>query len=165
VNDIWQELKTKLEAQLVVYKSLQQLLLDEQEAIGNLDTTRMDQLNKGKEDLVVQQRQSTEILRSLLAKLTKQLALPAGSNLGAIVTSAPKEAQPALQYLKTEISRISTELKNLADQNRAVLERFLGTVNESLGFLTRTLNSSNMYGSSGTYRTERTGAMIVNREA
>lgn len=165
MSDIWQELKTKLETQLVVYTNLQQLLLDEQEAISNLDTSKMDQLNKGKEELVVQQKQSTEILRGLLAKLASQLALPVGSNLGTIVTAAPKEAQPSLQYLKTEIGRISTELKKLADQNRAILERFLGTVNESLGFLTRTLNSSNMYGSSGTYRTERTGAMIVNREA
>jgi len=70
-----------------------------------------------------------------------------------------------LAPLQKQLQEAGSAVKELAVQNRAVLERFLGTINESLGFLTRILNSSSFYGANGTYRTERTGAMIVNREA
>jgi hypothetical protein len=54
----------------------------------------------------------------------------------------------------------------LAEQNRVMLERFLGVVNDSLAYILRILNTSNTYGVRGTYLSNtQAGAVMVSREA
>lgn len=165
MSDMLQEMAAALERQRMVCAELQHLLQDEQEAISNLDSTRMEQINAGKEEVMVRQKRAADELRGLLDRLARQYGLPAGSTLGAVLAAAPKEAGRLLYPLQEQLNEVGTSLRSLAEQNRTMLERFLGTVNDSLGFLTRILNSSSMYGANGAYRTERSGAMIVNREA
>lgn len=165
MSDALQEMTAALERQLAVCAQLQQLLQSEQEAISSLDTARMEQINAGKEEVMQRQKRTADELRSVLDRLARQYGLPGGSTLGAVLAAAPREAARPLYSLQQQLQEVGMALQALAEQNRAMLERFLGTVNDSLGFLSRILNSSSMYGANGTYRTEQTGAMIVNREA
>jgi len=70
--------------------------------------------------------------------------------------------EPLQQAAKQGGSAVSV----LANQNRGMLERFLGVVNESLGFILRILNTSNTYGVRGTYLSNvQAGAVMVSKEA
>ena len=71
-----------------------------------------------------------------------------------------------LEPLQREIKQCSSSVSVLANNNRTMLERFLGVVNESLSFILRILNTSNTYGVRGTYLANaQAGAVMVSKEA
>lgn len=150
---------------LRLLKELHQTLLDEQQAIANLDSGRMDGLNMQKEQLAAMQRKIAEQLRVCLVKAATGLGLPPEARLTEIITKLTTAQKMQLEPLQSSLRGAAAAVAEVAEQNRGMLERFLGVVNDSLGFLTRVLNSSSMYGSNGMYRTEQTSAMILNREA
>jgi len=160
-----QELAAALAEQLAVFTELKQLLLDEQKAMSTLDTPFLEAINSSKEQVVIRQMKATDQLRNVMGRMARQAGVPVDSSLSDLLHALPKDAVQQLAPLQKQLQEAGSAVKELAVQNRAVLERFLGTINDSLGFLTRILNSSSFYGANGTYRTERTGAMIVNREA
>lgn len=166
MNDSVQALANALTEQMDVCNELRRLMHDEQQAIIALDTARMEELNSLKEQAVLRQRRSADILKNAMAQLARQTGLDTKSSLSDLIGKLPVEAAKKLTPLQRELQQTGAAVAELAQQNKEVLERFLGTVNNSLGFITRVLNSSNFYGSGGTYlNNERTGAMIVNREA
>lgn len=165
MSDAVQELAAALAEQLAVCTELKQLLLDEQKAMSTLDTPFLEAVNSSKELVVNRQMKATDQLRNVMGRMSRQAGLPVDSSLSELLRTLPKDAVQQLAPLQKQLQEAGSAVKELAAQNRAVLERFLGTINESLGFLTRILNSSNFYGANGAYRKEQTGAMIVNREA
>ncbi len=165
MSDAVQELAAALAEQLAVCAELRKLLLDEQKAMSTLDTSFLEAINSSKEQIVSRQRKATDQLRNVLGRLARHAGIPADSSLSELLNTLPKDAVQQLAPLQKQLQEAGSAVKELAFQNRAVLERFLGTINDSLGFLTRILNSSNFYGANGAYRKEQTGAMIVNREA
>lgn len=166
MNDTVQALFNALTEQLEICTELKRLMLDEQQAIVALDTARMEELNNLKEQTVLRQRRSAEALKNAMGQLARQTGRDAKSPLSDMIRALPAEAAKKLIAVQKELQQTGADVTELARQNKEVLERFLGTVNTSLGFITRVLNSSNFYGAGGTYlNNERTGAMIVNREA
>ncbi len=155
-----------LTEQLSVLRELQQTLQDEQKAIVGLDTQTMEMLNSQKEQLVNRQRSLSESIRLALIEAAGQLGLASSASLGEIVENSPASMRNLLEPLQREIKQCSSSVSLLANNNRTMLERFLGVVNESLSFILRILNTSNTYGVRGTYLANaQAGAVMVSKEA
>jgi len=159
-------LAAALQEQLAVFSELSRLLQEEQEAIVSLDTARMEQLNSLKEPVVARQFRAADGLRDALAGLSRQLGGASVKTVSELLQKLPKEAAKEILPLQQTVQEVANTVHRQAQHNRELLERFLGTVNDSLGFLLRVLNTSNQYGASGTYiQRAQAGAVMVNREA
>lgn len=152
--------------QLSVLKELEQALQDEQKAIVSLNTPMMEALNSQKEQLVNRQRKVAETLRTVMADTATQLGLLTSIPLTDMLQKMPTAMRTQVEPLQQATKQAGSAVSVLANQNREMLERFLGVVNESLGFILRIVNASNTYGARGTYLSNsQTGAVMVNREA
>ncbi len=159
-------LSEALTEHLQLLNDLHQTLQDEQKAIVAIDTKLMESLNCHKEQLIVRQRKVTETVQGVMAKTAVQLGLSPSATLSEIVCAMPPEMKIEVQPLQQAIKQAAADVSLLASQNRSLLEKFLGVVNESLSFILRILNTSNIYGRSGTYITNiQAGAVMVNKEA
>lgn len=155
-----------LKEQLTVMRELQQVLQEEQQAITGLDTASMELLNGQKELLVARQRTIAEQLRQSLTETAVQLGLPASATLSDIISKMPNSMKVELEPLQQAAKQAGSAVSVLANQNRGMLERFLGVVNDSLGYILRILNTSNTYGVRGTYLSSvQAGAVMVSKEA
>lgn len=152
--------------QTTILKELQQTLQDEQKAIAALDTQLMEALNSQKEQLLSRQRTMTETLHSVLSDTAGQYGLAPSATLGELIEKMPASVKGQVAPLQQTARQTGTAVSVLANQNRAMLERFLGVVNDSLGFILRILNTSNTYGVRGTYLSNaQSGAVMVSKEA
>ena len=155
-----------LSEQLTVFKELQQVLQDEQQAIAKLDTQQMEILNGQKELLVARQRSAAESLRGVMSETAGQFGLPTSVTLSEIIEKMPASMKAQVEPLQKEAKLAGSAVSVLANQNRGMLERFLGVVNDSLGFILRILSTSNTYGVRGTYLSNsQAGAVMVSKEA
>lgn len=155
-----------LTEQLTVMRELQQALQDEQKAITGLDTMLMETLNGQKELLVARQRRVADLLRNSMTETAVQFGLPQSATLSEIIEKMPTSMKTQIEPLQQAAKQAGSAVSVLANQNRGMLERFLGVVNDSLGFILRILNTSNTYGVRGTYLSNmQAGAVMVNREA
>jgi hypothetical protein len=152
--------------QVNILKELQQTLQDEQKAIVALDTQLMEALNSQKEQLVSRQRTMTETLHAVMSETSVQYGLASSATLGELIEKMPTSMRGQVEPLQQAAKQAGSAVSLLANQNRGMLERFLGVVNESLGFILRILNTSNTYGVRGTYLSNsQAGAVMVSKEA
>jgi flagellar biosynthesis/type III secretory pathway chaperone len=155
-----------LTEQLVVLNELQLALQDEQKAIVSLDTALMQAINSQKEQLVNRQRKAAELLRGVLSESAAQYGLPSSATLSEIIEKMPSSMRVQVEPLQQATKQVGSAVSVQANQNRGMLERFLGVVNDSLGFILRILNTSNTYGVRGTYLSnQQAGAVMVSKEA
>ncbi|ACD96982.1 flagellar protein FlgN [Trichlorobacter lovleyi] len=155
-----------LSEQLMVLNELQKTLNDEQKAIANLDTPLMEVLNNQKELLIARQRTIAENLRAALTETAGQLGMPPSVTLSEMLEKMPASMRARVEPLQQAVKQTGSAVSVVANQNRGMLERFLGVVNESLSFILRILNTSNTYGVRGTYlNNTQSGAVMINREA
>lgn len=160
------ELMRYLAMQQACLQEIYSLMKDEEKAIVALDTERMNELNMHKDELLQRQRSLVLDGKQLTSSIALKLGLPNNSAIAQIIDRMEPKHQEELHVLHNGLTELATKVKGVANTNRVMLERFLSTVNESLAFILRVLNSSNMYGAAGTYLNHvRTGAMMVNREA
>ena len=152
--------------QTKILKELQQTLEDEQKSIAALDTQAMEALNSQKEQLIQRQRLMTETLHGVLSATALQYGLASSSTLSEIIEKMPLSIRGQVEPLQQAARLAGVEVSMLANQNRGMLERFLGVVNDSLGFILRILNTSSTYGVRGTYLSNaQSGAVMVSKEA
>lgn len=64
-----------------------------------------------------------------------------------------------------ELNATADQIKELLNLNRDIAARFAASVGNTLDFLTRIINQTSTYGSSGSYQQRPSGAMLINREA
>lgn len=152
--------------QVTILNELQQTLQDEQKAIAALDTVLMEALNSQKEQLIARQREGAVQLHKVMSETAAQLNLPLSATLSELMEKMPSSMRTQLEPLQQSAKQAGSAVSVLANQNRGMLERFLGVVNESLGFILRILNTSNTYGVRGTYLSNsQAGAVMVSKEA
>lgn len=155
-----------LSEQVRLLQQLQQTLQDEQKAIAALDTDVMETLNIQKEQLISRQRSTAETLRAVMAETANRLGVPAAATLSELIEKMPPTMKAQLEPLQLNAKQIGSSVSVLANQNRGMLERFLGVVNDSLAYILRILNTSNTYGVRGTYLgNTQAGAVMVSKEA
>jgi flagellar biosynthesis/type III secretory pathway chaperone len=152
--------------QTKILKELQQTLQDEQKAIVALDTQAMEALNSQKEQLIQRQRLVAETLHGALSATALQYGLASSATISEVIEKMPLAIRGQIEPLQQAARQAGLEVSVLANQNRGMLERFLGVVNDSLGFILRILNTSNTYGVRGTYLSNtQAGAVMVSKEA
>jgi flagellar biosynthesis/type III secretory pathway chaperone len=152
--------------QTKILKELQQTLQDEQKAIVALDTQAMEALNNQKDMLIQRQRLMTETLHGVLSATAVQYGLTSSATLSEVAEKMPASIRGQIEPLQQAARQAGSVVSVLANQNRGMLERFLGVVNDSLGFILRILNTSNTYGVRGTYlANSQSGAVMVSKEA
>nr|BAO02567.1 FlgN family protein [uncultured bacterium] len=155
-----------LTEQLTVMQELQQVLQDEQKAIIKLDTTLMETLNSQKEQLIASQRRLADALRVSMSETAGKFGLSPSATLSEIIEKMPTAMKSQIVPLQQAAKQTGSAVSVLANQNRGMLERFLGVVNDSLAYILRILNTSSTYGVRGTYLANtQSGAVMVNREA
>lgn len=160
------DLKDYLANQITALEELQQLLQDEQQAVATLDTAKMEVLNQQKEQAQERQRKIIDTGRQTISVLAREYGLPSETTLSRLIERIETQQKAELLVLQKEAAERANRVRVLAHENKGMLERFLGAVDESLGFLLRVLNTSNQYGASGAYVARRqSGAVMVNREA
>lgn len=114
----------------------------------------------------MRQFKTADALRDAIGTLARQVGGTPVKTVSELLQKLPKETAAELAPLQRKVQENGVAVNELARQNRGMLERFLVTVNDSLGFLLRVLNTSNQYGSAGTYiQRTQSGAVMVNREA
>ncbi len=154
-----------LSEQTTILHELQQTLQDEQRAIAEINTPLMESLNGQKEQLILQQRQAAEKLRQAITEAANQYGLPQSVGLPEVMEKMPPAIRSQVEPLQQNAKKLGTAVSVLANQNRGMLERFLGVVNDSLSFILRILSTSTTYGMRGTYlANNQSGAVMVNRE-
>ncbi len=160
------ELMRYLAMQQACLQELYNLLKDEEQAIITVDTDRMNALNLLKESVNNRQRSIMLEGKEVLAAIARKAGLPQNATISQVIEKMEPRQQAELNVLHNGMTELAAKVKYTANNNRGMLERFLATVNDSLAFILRILNSSNIYGSSGVYLNHgRTSAMMVNREA
>jgi hypothetical protein len=126
----------------------------------------MEQLNSQKEPVVARQFRAADALRDAIAGVSRQFGGSPVKTVTDLLQKVPKDVAQELVPLQKAVQEAGAAVHQQAQHNHGLLERFLGTVNDSLGFLLRVLNTSNQYGASGTYvQRTQAGAVMVNREA
>lgn len=160
------DLKNYLENQLSALRDLHNILQEEQKAVISLDTDRMGQLNIRKEEIQDRQQSMVAEGRRIISSVAIKMGLPADTSLSRLIERLDRSEQPELMILQKDVVEMAAQVRQAAGENSGLLERFLGTVNESIGFLLRVLNTSNQYGASGSFIPRiQSGAVMLNREA
>lgn len=162
------ELKKLAEEILVqskYFKELASCLERETGELSNVNLVAMTELNKDKEEIAARIESHTEPLKKAMLDVIRREGLDVETTLGGLSAVLKKKGN-------LEIPRLYGELKQLTDRNRQLLalnkeiaEKFAESVGSTIELLTRVVNQSNFYGSSGGYQQRPTGSVLINREA
>ncbi len=162
------ELKKLAEELLIQSKYLKELascLERETAELSNINLVAMAELNKEKEEIAARVESRTEPLKKAMLDVIRREGLDIETSLGGLSVVLKKKGN-------LEIPRLYVDLKQLADRNRQLLilnkeiaEKFAESVGSTIEVLTKVVNQSNFYGSSGGYQQRPTGSVLINREA
>ena len=162
-------MKTKKLAEILAtqLQLLEELLLNlerETPELAEINLTALTEINSLKEGVAVRIDEHTAPLRQTISDVAVSLALPSTAPLGAVAELLGKQGNKEISRLHQDLNRLTERVRQVASLNRDVAERFLLSVNNSLNFLTHMLNQSTVYGASGGYLRQQSGAFMINRE-
>jgi flagellar biosynthesis/type III secretory pathway chaperone len=147
------------------FKELASCLERETVELSNINLVVMDELNKEKEEIASRVESRTEPLKNAMMDVIRREGLDIETTLGGLCLVLKKKGN-------LEIPRLYGDLKLLADKNHQLLilnkeiaEKFAESVGSTIDVLTKVVNQSNLYGSSGGYQQRPTGSVLINREA
>lgn len=153
---------TVLSTQLVLLKELLTLLEQETIELTSINITSMETLNQRKAETTVNIEAQSAVLRQSLAEYAAAHGLSPEITLGTVITML---AGKDILQLHTELKSVAQRVQDVAALNLEIAERFAETASTSLNLLTRLINQSSLYGTSGGYQTRPTGSIMINREA
>ena len=158
-------LANALSIQSGYFRELATSLERETRELSDINLEAMAEVNKQKEEIAVKIESHTEPLRLAIKNVALREGLNSEISLRELASAFKKKGN-------LEIPRLYGELKELADKNRELLtinreiaEKFAESVGTTIELLTRIVNQSNFYGSSGGYQQRPTGSVLINREA
>lgn len=159
------KLSDTLTVQLRLLEELLALLERETRELADIRLDAMAEINGLKEDVTKRIEEHTVPLRHVIGEVAASMGLPKDCPLGELAAHLGKQKNSEIPRLHRELNRVADRVQQVAMMNREIAERFVSTVNNSLGFLTRILNQSTVYGASGAYQQRQAGAVMINREA
>ncbi|MBI2354721.1 MAG: flagellar export chaperone FlgN [Deltaproteobacteria bacterium] len=154
-----------LSEQQKLLEELLALLVRETGELTGLHIDAMAEINGLKEDVAARIEAHTTQLRQVIGEALAGAGLPPGATLGDLAALMKKQGDTGIPRLHVELNMLAERVRQAAAMNREIAERFAATVNQSLGFLARILNQSNLYGVSGGYQQRPAGAVMINMEA
>ena len=158
-------LTNALSSQLQMFEELLAILTRETEELSEINLKAMSEINGQKEEVTSRIEAHTAPLRRAIGEMASSQGLTADASLGDLVAKLKKKGNKEIPRLHQDLFKIVAKIRQTADLNREIAERFVSTVNTSLNFLTRIINQSNIYGASGGYQRRPAGAVMINREA
>lgn len=162
------ELKKMIEeltVQTGLLNELLQVLERETAEMGDVNINAMNLSNKAKEELTARIAEQTPCLQQAISAQAVREGLPGSASLGTVAAHIAKRGNRDLLTKQQQIQRTAERVQQVAALNREIAERFSASVTTSLNMITRLINQSNVYGSSGGYQPRSTGAVMINREA
>lgn len=159
------ELLDRLAVQSGLLDELLAVLERETVEMGNINVNAMAEVNQAKEELINRISGHTQTMQQALSGLAVSYDLPATTSLKGIAEHLAKNGNGELLLKLERLSRTSDRIQQVAALNREIAERFSTTITTSLTLITRLINQSNVYGASGGYQRNSTGAVMINREA
>lgn len=162
------ELK-KLIAEIAVQTELLNELLGvlerETTEMGDVNVAAMNISHQAKEALIARIAEHSPQIRQAITNLAAREGMPSAASLGAVAEHIAKKGNREVLAKQQQIRATAERVQQVASLNREIAERFSASVTSSLNLITRLINQSNVYGSSGGYQPRSTGAVMINREA
>lgn len=161
------ELRQLLEetsAQSALLKELLQVFEQETVEMAAVNISAMNISNKAKEELIARIDSNSRALERTISEFALREGLDKSSTLKAVAEHAAKRGNSQLLAIQQQLGLTADQIKQVATLNHEIAERFTESVTSSLNLITRLINQSNVYGSSGSYQPRATGAVMINRE-
>jgi flagellar biosynthesis/type III secretory pathway chaperone len=133
-------------------QTLQELLgvLEEEHAsLLQMETARLDELTGAKQVLHDRLLATSRQCRQLLVPLAEKAGLSTARTLTPLLPKLPPTAAATLRELQGRLVQLGQRLEQLTNENGALLNNALSTVNRSLEFFGRIFNRGATYGGSG----------------
>jgi len=140
-------------------------LESETPALANINLEALSEINRHKDEIAARIEEHTTPLRKIISEVAVSLSLPSSAPLGTVSEQLGKMGNDEIPRMHHDLNRLAERVRQTASLNHDIAERFMGSVSNSLNFLTHMLNQSTVYGASGGYLKRHTGAFMVNREA
>lgn len=159
-----ENLKTALELQLKLLEELHRLLKQETEELSEIHLDSMAEINSEKENVAARIGIHSALIRKEIEEAASREGLSSKVTLGELAVRYKQKGNKDVSGLHEELNRVSVRIRETIGINREIAERFAASVTSSLELLTRVINQSNTYGTSG-YQQRPTSAVLINREA
>jgi flagellar biosynthesis/type III secretory pathway chaperone len=157
-----QTLISALETQLQLLEGFYDLLSRETRELSEIHLDAMAEINSQKESIAARIEAQSVLVRKEIEEAAIREGLSAKATLGEL---AAKCNQKDITRFHKDLNSVAGRIKQISSANCDIAERFAASVASSLSLLTRVINQSNTYGSSGSYQQRTTGAVMINREA
>jgi flagellar biosynthesis/type III secretory pathway chaperone len=159
------KLIAEISLQAALLDELLQVLERETVEMGDVNISAMDLSNRTKEELFAKIAGQTPILQQAISAHAVCEGLPVSASLGELAKCIAKRGDRELLTKQQQIHRTAERIRQVSALNVEIAERFSSSVTSTLGLISRLINQSNIYGSSGGFLRQPAGAVIINREA
>ena len=159
------KLMTAVTVQVALLDELLALLERETVEMGDINIEAMTITNLAKEELHKKIAEHTPVMQQVISNMAVREGLSSGTSFGVIAKHLAKKGIKELHDKQEQLIKTGNRIQRVAAMNREIAERFASTISTSLNLITRLINQSNVYGSSGGYQQRQTGAVMINREA
>lgn len=155
----------EIDIQTEIMKELLQVLERETAEMGDINIIAMNLSNQTKEELIARIAEHTPHLQKAVSVFAVDRGLSESTTLGVVAKHVAKNGNQQLLAKQQQILSTAELVQQVSTLNKEIAERFASSITSSLGLITRLVNQSNIYGSSGGYQQRPAGAVMVNREA
>jgi len=154
-----------LEAQLGLLEEFYALLSRETRELADVNLNAMSEINSRKEVLAASIETQSAQVGNRIKEAASAENLPPATTLRELGEFCSRRGKKEIFQLHEELVRAADRVRRAVSINYEIAERFAASVSSSLALLTRVINQSSTYGSSGGYQQRPTGAVMINREA
>jgi flagellar biosynthesis/type III secretory pathway chaperone len=162
---VLKKLTDELSRQMGLLQELQGVLERESRELADMKLDAMSEINDLKEELSQRIKTHADMLRQTIGEVAEREGLPAAATLGAVTAALKNKGNHEIPRLHRDLNLVAERVRQLLAMNGEIAERFAVSVKSSLDLVTRIINQSNIYGSSGGYQQRPTGSVMINREA
>lgn len=162
---VLKQLLDMLAEQSLLLEELLNVFERETVEMGDVNISEMSNSNQAKEELINKIAKNSQVVQQAVSQLAGNYSLPADTSLKVIAEHLAKKGNEELLLKLQQLSITTNRIQQVAALNMEIAERFSATITTTLTLITRLINQSNVYGASGGYQRNNTGAVMINREA
>lgn len=159
------KLTAALETQLHLLEEFLALLNRETGELSDIHLDAMAEINTQKENIAARIETHSAVLRKEIEEAASREGLDPKATLGELAVRCKQKGNKEVYRLHQELNRVAGLVKQAISINSEIAKRFAASIASSLELLTRVMNQSSIYGSSGGYQQRAVGSVMINREA
>lgn len=158
-------LMTAVTTQAALLDELLALLERETAELSDVNIPAMTESNLAKEELIKRIAEHDPVMKQAISDMAIREGFSSDTSFGSIAEHLAKQGDAGLLTEQRRLKRTADRIRQVADMNHNIAERFASTIATSLKLVTRIINQSNVYGATGGFQKSHAGAVIINREA